>query len=106
MHPLGPPVKRDDGGYAPLADSTDEGSDDEDVIASKVRMIFVPHTAPWETIDQGVKGGGIGDATELDALGIPRVNLNAISKFLSAAGNTAVTRKPPYAIIHVCLKRD
>jgi hypothetical protein len=51
-----------------------------------------------------VKDGSIGDETELDALGIPRVNLNAISKFLSAAGDTAVTRKLPYEIIIVGLK--
>jgi len=104
MHLLGTPVKLDDGGYQALADITDEASGAEDVIASKVRMIFVPHTAPWDTIDQGVKDGGIGDGTELDALGIPRVNLNAISKFLSAAGHTAITRKLPYEIIIVGLK--
>jgi hypothetical protein len=101
MHLLGTPMKLKDGGYAALADITDEASDEEDVIASKVRMIFVPNTEPWQTID-----GSIGDGSELDALGIPRLNLNAISKFLSAAGDNApITRKLPYEIIIVGLKK-
>ncbi len=104
MHLVGTPLKLKDGGYAGLADVSAEKGDEEEAIANKVRMIFVPHTAPWETIDKGVNDGSVGDGTELDALGIPRVNLNAISKFLSAAGDIAVTRKLPYEIIIVGLK--
>jgi hypothetical protein len=104
MHLRGTPLKLKDDGYAALADVIEEGGDEDDAIATKVRMIFVPQTAPWKIIDQGVADGSVGDGSEFDALGIPRVNLNAISTFLKDAGTTAITRKLPYEIIIVGLK--
>ena len=92
------PTKLVDGGLAVLADVLDN-QDAEKVIASKVRMIFVGGTGPWKLI-----GKGAGDGSEFDALGIPRVNLNAISAFLKAAGSAAATRKLPYEMIVVGLK--
>lgn len=92
------PTKLVDGGLAVIADVLDN-LDEETVIASKVRMIFVAGTGPWKLIGQGAAGG-----SEFDALGIPRVNLNAISTFLKAAGSAASTRKLPYEMIVVGLK--
>ncbi len=92
------PTKLGDGGLAVLADVLDS-QDAETVIASKVRMIFVPGTGPWTLI-----GKDAGEGLEFDALGIPRVNLNAISTFLKAAGSAAATRKMPYEMIVVGLK--
>lgn len=92
------PTKLGDGGLAVIADVLDD-KDPETVLASKVRMIFVPGTGPWKLI-----GKDAGDGSEFDALGIPRLNLNAISKFAAAAGSTTSTRKLPYEMIVVGLK--
>ena len=92
------PTKLVDGGLVVIADVLD-GQDPETVIASKVRMIFVPGTGPCTLI-----GKDAGDGSEFDALAIPRVNLNAISAFLKAAGSAASTRKLPYEMIVVGLK--
>ena len=97
MKLLGAPKKLDDGGLAVLADVFDK-SDGETALASKVRMIFLPGTAPAAMASVG------GDGSEYDALGIPRLNLNAISAFLKAAGSTQTTRKLPYEMIVVALK--
>ena len=80
-----------------IADVLDD-QDPETVLASKVRMIFVKETGPWTLIK------GAAADSEFDALGIPRVNLNAISTFLKAAGSAASTRKLPYEMIVVGLK--
>ena len=62
-------------------------------------MIFIAGTTPFQKASQSLQ---IGD--ELQVVGIPRVNLNAISTFLSAAGNGTVTRKLPYEMIIVALE--
>jgi hypothetical protein len=88
-----------DGGMAVVADVLPEGEDDASALASKVRMIFIAGTTPFQKASQSLQ---IGD--ELHVVGIPRVNLNAISSFLSAAGNGTVTRKLPYEMIIVALE--
>ncbi|MGA2271304.1 MAG: hypothetical protein ABSH44_22780 [Bryobacteraceae bacterium] len=98
MHLIGSPVKLKDGGLAAMADVEDDASEGEDMLAAKVRMIFVPGTAPWKAVQ------GKGDGDEFTVLGIPRVNLNAISAFITAAGSAAVTRKLPYEMIVVAVK--
>jgi hypothetical protein len=98
MKLLGTPTKLADGGLMVMADVFD-AKNSETAIASKVRMIFVPGTGPWKLV-----GKDAGDGSEFDALGIPRLNLNAISTFLKAAGTTSSTRKLPYEMIVVGLK--
>ncbi|MEO8596833.1 MAG: hypothetical protein ABI759_26170 [Candidatus Solibacter sp.] len=98
MRILGKPKKLDDGGLAVLADVFD-AKDEETALASKVRMIFLPGTGPWKTV-----GSDGDDGSTYDAMGIPRVNLNAISTFLKAAGTASATRKLPYEMIVVALK--
>jgi len=98
MKLLGTPKKLDDGGLMVFADVFDD-NDPETAIASKVRMIFVPGTGPWKLV-----GKDSGDGSEFDALGIPRLNLNAISTFVKAAGTASSTRKLPYEMIVVGLK--
>jgi len=95
---LGKPTKLSDGGLAVLADVFD-AKDTETALASKIRMIFLPGTGPATLL-----GKGAGDGTEFDAMGIPRLNLNAISTFLKAAGTASSTRKLPYEMIVVALK--
>jgi hypothetical protein len=99
MQLIGSPVKLKDGGSAVLANVADDAAAGEATVASKIRMIFVPGTAPWKLVQ------GAGDKDEFDALGIPRVNLNAISTFVAAAGTAGATRKLPYEIIVVGLKK-
>ncbi len=88
-----------DGGISVVADVVPEAGDDAGALANNVRMIFVPGTAPFERASGGLQ---IGD--ELAVVGIPRVNLNAISAFLAATGNGKVTRKLPYEMIIVALE--
>ena len=97
MKLLGKTIPLDDGGAAVLANVSD-ASDEETVIASKIRMIFLPGTNPFKKIGQG------GDGLEFDALGIPRLNLNAISTFINAAGTAPAQRQLPYEMIVVGLK--
>jgi hypothetical protein len=106
MHLLGKPAKLSDGGFVALADVTDEksGGEEDDVIAARIRMIFVPKTPPWEKIDKAIKDGSIDEEFSLDALGIPRLNLNAIATFLDSAANANDERKLPYEIIVVGVK--
>ena len=87
-----------DGGISVVADVVPERGDDAETLANNVRMIFVPGTAPFQKASGGLQ---IGD--DLTVVGIPRVNLNAISSFLAAAGNGKVTRKLPYETIVVAL---
>ena len=100
MKLLAAPVKLDDGGLAALADVLDNQGTEESVLASNIRMIFVPNTGPWKLVSQGA-----GEGSEFDALGIPRVNLNAVSAFLDAANGASATRKLPYEMIVVGLHR-
>lgn len=95
---LGKPAKLADGGLTVMADVFD-ATDSETAVATKIRMIFVPGTGPMKML-----GKDAGDGDEFDAMGIPRLNLNAISTFLKAAGTAAATRKLPYEMIVVALK--
>ena len=99
MRLLGNPFELADHGFAVLADVEDDGKGGDEVLASKVRMIFVPETEAWKRIQKS------GEGDELDALGIPRVNLNAIAAFVDKApAGTAVSRKLPYEMIIVAVK--
>ncbi len=97
MRMTGAPKKLADGGYAVFADVM--GTND-DAIASKVRMIFVPGTPPCKQL----VSQKLGDGDEMDVIGIPRVNLNAVWSFVSAAGNNGASRKLPYEMIIVASK--
>ena len=99
MKLLANPSKLTDGGFAVMADVLASGGEDDTVLASNIRMIFLPGTGPWKLIAQGA-----GDGSEFDALGIPRINLNAISAFIKSAGQASATRKLPYEMIVVGLR--
>lgn len=88
-----------DGGLALTASVLPEAGEEDDEIAENVRMIFVPGSDPFNKVKSGF---GIGD--ELTVLGIPRVNLNALSTFIQSAGTATVTRKLPYEMIIVALE--
>jgi len=90
----GTPKKLSDGGYAVLADVN--GSGDE-AIASGVRMIFVPGTPPLKQLISQELGKG----DEMKVIGIPRINLNAISSMVAKSGATPITKKLPYEMIVV-----
>ncbi len=67
-------------------------------------MIFVPGTEPFKAVQNGF-------SDDLKVLGIPRVNLNAVSTFINAPENAdsvtaaaGVTRKLPYEMIIVALE--
>ena len=92
----GTPKELADGGYAVLANV--DGTDDE-AIASNVRMIFVPGTPPLQQLVREK----LGDGDEMDVIGIPRINLNAISSLIAASGSTPITRKLPYEMIIVAV---
>ena len=92
----GTPKKLDDGGFAVLADV--DGADDE-AVASNIRMIFVPGTAPF----QELVSKKLGDGDEMHVIGIPRINLNAISSFVAASGSKTVTRRLQYEMIVVAV---
>lgn len=101
MHLTGSPTKLQDGGLAVFADVQDDGAeagDGEDVLAKQIRMIFVPGTVPHAAVQ------GKGDGDEFVALGIPRVNLNAISAFIQVSGTAQFTGKLPYEMIIVAMK--
>jgi hypothetical protein len=93
------PLKDQDPGLAILADVLPKEGEEDAAIAQQVRMIFVAGSAPFNRVKNGF---GIGD--ELTVLGIPRLNLNAVSTFIPAAGTSAVTRKFPYEMIIVALE--
>ena len=96
---IGKPKELADHGLAALADVYATPAD-EDPIAEKIRMIFVPGTPPWTKLKQA----NAGDGSEFRVLGIPRVNLSALAQFVEAAGQTSVTRKLPYEMIVVGMK--
>jgi hypothetical protein len=88
-----------DGGFAVTADILPEAGEEDDAIANNVRMIFVPGTEPWKKAQAGLQAGD-----EMEVLGIPRVNLNAVSSFLAKAADSTVKRKLPYEMIIVALE--
>jgi hypothetical protein len=91
--------KLDDGGIAVFADALPEGGDDTGAVAKQVRMIFVPGSDPWKQAQNLPVG------SELTVLGIPRVNLNAISGLLTPnKPSPAVQKKLPYEMIIVALE--
>jgi hypothetical protein len=101
---LGGPTKLQDGGFAVMCDVAADTGDQDAAIAQNVRMIFVPGTEPWKEVQKGFSAGD-----ELKVLGIPRVNLNAVSAFINAAGKTVagaagVKRKLPYEMIIVAVE--
>jgi hypothetical protein len=92
----GSPKELADGGYAVLANVN--GKADES-IATNIRMIFVPGTPPLQQLlDQK-----LGDGDTMHVIGIPRINLNAISTFINASGGQTLTRKLPYEMIIVAV---
>ncbi len=93
---VGSPKKLADGGYAVLANV--DGKADES-IASNIRMIFVPGTPPL----QQLLNQKLGDGDTMHVIGIPRINLNAISTFIDASGGQTLTRKLPYEMIIVAV---
>lgn len=96
MTMAGAPKKLADGGYAVLGDV--HGTADED-IARNVRMIFVPGTPPLQQLISGKLANG----DEMHVIGIPRINLNAISSLVAVSGGTAINRKLPYEMIIVAV---
>ena len=98
MRATGKLTKLDDGGFAVLADVVPDGSDDSDVLAEQVRMIFVPNSPPWDKVN--ADGLAVGD--ELTVLGIPRINLNMVSTMLKSTSSSA--KKLPYEMIIVALE--
>src|SRR3954454_20778196 len=97
MRLIGAPKELADG-RAAMADVFPLKGGDEDVLAVKIRMIFVKGTPPWELLS------GKGDGDEFEALGIPRVDLNQIFTFASKAGPAGVKRKLPYELVVVDAK--
>lgn len=87
-----------DGGVQVMANVVGGEGDQDEAIAENVRMIFVPDSEPAKKV-----AGGLNDGDELTVLGIPRLNLNAISAALTAAESSVVKRKLPYEMIIVAL---
>jgi len=92
----GTPKKLADGGYAVLANV--DGAADE-AVASNIRMIFVPGTPPL----QQLVSQNLGDGDAMHVIGIPRINLSAISSQVAASGSKPVSRKLPYEMIVVAV---
>ena len=104
LRALGNPTKLQDGGFAVMCDVAADTGDQDQAIDQNIRMIFVPGTEPWNKVNAGFAAGD-----EMKVLGIPRINLNAVSTFLTAAGKNAggaagVTRKLPYEMIIVAVE--
>jgi len=92
----GKPKKLTDGGYVVLADVSGEG---DAPVASGIRMIFVPGSpALKHLLDEKLSTGD-----QLEVIGIPRVNLNAISKTVQANRGKTITGKLPYEMIIVAV---
>jgi hypothetical protein len=118
MELKGAPTKLDDGGFAVLADVFDTGSKEtEESVAENVRMIFVPKTPPAQLLISRKLGNG----DFLNVVGIPRINLNAVFRFVCpdsrrsptgtlgsddcATPTRPATRKLPYEIIVVAVSK-
>jgi hypothetical protein len=90
-----------DGGLAVIADVLADDEDSDTALAQDIRMVFVPDSPPHKKLAAGL------DSDKLTVLGIPRVNLNAVGKFLGTSNTVGpVTRKLPYEIIVVALEGD
>jgi len=111
-----PPSKEELCGFAVLADVFDAASNEtEDAVAANVRMIFVPRTAPAQKLFKD----NLGDGDSLTVIGIPRVNLNAVYKFVCPVPDVRIdgradgavcksssrpaTRKLPYEMIVIAV---
>jgi hypothetical protein len=93
---LGEPAPLKDGGMVVLADVNGKG---DDAIASSIRMIFVPGTPPLKHL----RDEKLGKGDVLHVVGIPRINLNAISSMVAHSGDTPVSKKLPYEMIIVAV---
>jgi len=69
------------------------------VLVNDVRLIFIAGTPPAEAL------ANAGDGATLELLGIPRLDLNAISAFIAGGGSGSYVRKLPYEMIVVAVKR-
>jgi hypothetical protein len=94
---IGKPKKLEDGGVMVLAD-VGNPEDDDNPLARGIRMIFAPGTAGAKLI-AGKKAG-----ERFEAIGIPRVNLNAIDKAIEKSGTQQFTASLPYEMIVVAIK--
>lgn len=92
---LGTPKPLDDGGAISLANIMAESGGD--VIVDNVRLIFVPGTPPAQVLKTA------NHPAEMHLIGIPRLNLNAISTIVAANGTNAKSGKLPYEIIVVAV---
>jgi len=90
----GKPKELGDGGYAVLADVDGEG---DESAAYGIRMIFVPGTPPL----QQLLAKNLRQGDRMHVIGIPRVNLNAISTAVQASEGQPVIGKLPYEMIIV-----
>lgn len=93
-------AKLSDGGFAVLADVLADNNDDSDPLAEQVRMIFVPGSPPWDKVNTD----GLPVGSELTVLGIPRINLNVVSRLLQGSGGSVTGKKLPYEMIIVALE--
>ena len=101
MRLMGKPKKLVDGGLMVFADVEDDAgpeTDGDDPLARGIRMIFTPGTPAAAMLS----GKGAGD--EFIAIGIPRVNLNALYTAIEQAGTTQFSGKLPYEMIVVAVK--
>ena len=96
---LGKPKPLKDGGLQVQADVDGEN---DDSLVQKIRMIFVPGSPAAKTLQDK----NLGDGDDLHVLGIPRVNLNAISTLAKTLGQKQVTRKLPYEMVIVAIFKD
>lgn len=92
---IGNPKQLDDGGMAVMGNVLAEAEGEP--VATNVRMIFVPGTLPA----QKLQGEEPKEGDVWHVLGIPRVNLEAISSWLKGGGGSVTRRKLPYEIIIV-----
>ncbi len=101
MRLMGKPKKLDDGGmmvYCDVEDDAGPETDGEDPLARGIRMIFAPGTPAAAALS----GKGAGD--QFAAIGIPRVNLNALYTAIEKAGTTQFSGLLPYEMIVVAVK--
>jgi len=88
-----PKLNNSKDGYLVLADVLDDN--DESVVASSRRMVFVKGTPPADFV-KNLDGGA-----KLRVLGIPRVNLAEVYELAQAAGTQMIQHSLPYEMIVV-----
>ena len=69
--------------------------------SSRISASYSPHSrsaTPWKAVQRKKEGD------EFTVFGVLRVNMNAISAFIKAAGGAAAARKLPYGMIVVVVK--